>query len=352
MTTTLAGAPLPFFTLPAQLVATEPPEARGLRRDRVRMLVARRDGLDHTRFNDVSHILRAGDLVVVNTSATRPGAVDGVRAGGKKTVVHFSTPLDDGAWIVELRARDGSRPDLDAAAGETIDLPGGAGIRITAAHPDPSAATGSRLWRALTDVPGSVEDWLTEHGRPISYGYLRGRWPLSYYQTIFAREAAGAEMPSAARPFTHTLVTEMITRGINLAPVVLHCGVSSLESGELPQAERFRVPSATAWLVNETHRAGGRVVAAGTTVTRALETVADADGAVTPGRGWTDLVLGPERPARAVDALITGWHPPRASHLLLLEAIAGPALVQEAYDAAVGEGYLWHEFGDSCLLLP
>lgn len=351
MSTTLAGPPLPSFTLPPHSAAVEPPEARGVRRDRVRLVVARPDGLEHARFNDLGHILRPGDLVVVNTSATRPAAVDGVRTGGERIVVHFSTPLDNGAWIVELRALDGFVP-VGATAGETIYLPNGARIQIVAAHPDPSPAKDSRLWQSRVRVNDSVEDWLAKHGRPITYGYLRGRWPLSNYQTVFAREPASAEMPSAGRPFTHRLVTEMITRGINLAPVVLHCGVASLEAGEFPQAERFRVPSSTAWLVNETRRAGGRVVAVGTTVTRALETVASPDGVVAAGQGWTDLVLGPERPARAVDALVTGWHPPRASHLLLLEAVAGLELVQNAYDAAITEGYLWHEFGDSCLLLP
>lgn len=356
MSSTLAHAPvhapLTTFSLPHRLTATEPPEARGLRRDQVRMLVSRPDGVEHAHFHDLSHILRPGDLVVINTSATRAAAVDGIRAGGEPVVVHYSTRLDNGGWIVELRARDGSGPIRDATEGEIIGLSAQNRLYLVAAHPDTSTGTGSRLWRSQTDVDGSVEAWLSKHGRPISYGYLRSHWPLSDYQTVFARESGSAEMPSAARPFTRRLVTEMVTAGINLAPVVLHCGVSSLETGELPQAERFQVPPATAWLVNETHKAGGRVIAAGTTVTRAIETVTNTDGSVNPGHGWTDLVLGPDRPARTVDALITGWHPPRASHLLLLEAVAGAKLVQGAYDAAIREEYLWHEFGDSCLLLP
>ncbi|MDQ3767639.1 MAG: S-adenosylmethionine:tRNA ribosyltransferase-isomerase [Actinomycetota bacterium] len=347
----MADAPLTTFTLPRRLAATEPPEARGLRRDQVRMLVSRPDGVEHARFNELSRILHPGDLVVINTSATRAAAVDGIRAGGEPVVIHFSTPLDDG-WIVELRARDGSGPIEDATPGETFELPYRAWLRLEAAHPDPAMETGSRLWRSRAGIDGPVEVWLGNHGRPISYGYLRGRWPLADYQTVFARDPASAEMPSAARPFTRRLVTNMVTAGINLAPVVLHCGVSSLETGELPQTEWFRVPPATAWLMNETRKAGGRVIAVGTTVTRAIETVSNIDGSVTSGQGWTDLVLGPNRPARAVDALITGWHPPRASHLLLLEAVAGAELVQDAYDAAITAGYLWHEFGDSCLILP
>jgi S-adenosylmethionine:tRNA ribosyltransferase-isomerase len=223
-------------------------------------------------------------------------------------------------------------------------------LHVLGAHPDAWALGGSRLWRTRFD--GAVEPYLAEHGRPITYGYVRGRWPLSAYQTIFARHQSSAEMPSAARPFTHRLVTELVSLGVNLAPIVLHCGVSSLEAGETPQSERFKVPSSTAWLVNETRKAGGRVIAVGTTATRALETVAAEDGTVHADEGWTDLVLGPEHPAWTVDGLITGWHQPGASHLSLLEAVAGAELVQSAYDEALDAEYLWHEFGDSCLLLP
>jgi S-adenosylmethionine:tRNA ribosyltransferase-isomerase len=235
-------------------------------------------------------------------------------------------------------------------AGENVRLPSAMTLHVLGAHPDAWQAGSSRLWRARFD--GVVEPYLAEHGRPITYGYVRGRWPLSAYQTIFARERSSAEMPSAARPFSHRLVTELITRGVNLAPIVLHCGVSSLEAGEAPQDERFNVPAPTAWLVNETRRTGGRVIAVGTTATRALESVANEDGVVAAGEGWTDLVLGPGNAARVVDGLITGWHQPGASHLALLEAVAGPELVQSAYDEALAAEYLWHEFGDSCLLLP
>jgi S-adenosylmethionine:tRNA ribosyltransferase-isomerase len=331
--------------------ATEPPEARGLARDEVRLLVAQPDRLQHARFHDIARFLEPGDLLVVNTSATLPAAVDG-KLGDRPVVVHFSTAKDDGTWVVELRQPDSSGPLLDAAAGDRVDLPGGARITLVAAHPDASQRTAIRLWRSIVVAADSVEDYLRRRGRPITYDYLRGRWPLSAYQPVFAREPGSAEMPSAARPFTDSLVTELVTSGIAVAPVLLHAGVSSLEAGEAPQAERFRVSATTARLVNDTRRAGGRIVAVGTTVTRALETVASADGEVSAGQGWTDLVLGPDRPARVVGGLITGWHEPDSSHLFVLEAVAGRRLVRDAYQAALESGYLWHEFGDSCLLLP
>jgi S-adenosylmethionine:tRNA ribosyltransferase-isomerase len=144
----------------------------------------------------------------------------------------------------------------------------------------------------------------------------------------------------------------LVRRGVFVAAVTLHTGVSSPEAGEPPIPERYDVPAATADLVNLTRWRGRRVVAVGTTVTRALETVASPDGVVGAGSGVTDLVLGPSRPARVVTGLVTGWHAPGASHLSLLEAVAGYELVSASYDEAVANGYLWHEFGDSCLLLP
>jgi S-adenosylmethionine:tRNA ribosyltransferase-isomerase len=337
------------FTLPPDAEATAPPEARGLARDEVRLLVAAPSGLTSTRFAALPEFLEPGDLVVVNVSGTLPAAVDGRRPDGTPVVVHFSAPRDTG-WVVELRKPDGSGPVLDGTAGERIAVPDGAHLTLRApadVHP-----AGVRLWAADVVLEGPVEAWLNRHGRPITYGYLRGRWPLADYQPVFAREPGSAEMASAGRPFTDRMVTDLVTRGIGVAPVLLHTGVSSQEFGEGPQTERFRVPAATARQVELVRRSGGRVVAVGTTVTRALESAVDETGHVVATEGWTDLVIGPDHPARVVNGLVTGWHTPEASHLLLLEAVAGPALVQAAYRAAVAEGYRWHEFGDSCLLLP
>lgn len=159
-------------------------------------------------------------------------------------------------------------------------------------------------------------------------------------------------MPSAGRPFTTGLVTELVARGVLIAPVTLHAGVSSLERGEAPYPEPYRVPATTARLVNAVHGWGGRVVAVGTTVVRALETVAGPDGAVHAGEGSTSLVVTPERGLRATDGLITGWHESDSSHLELLEAAAGPDLLERCYRAARAQGYLGHEFGDLNLILP
>jgi len=320
----------------------------------VRLLVAR-PGARRTRgvAAGVPGVLRRGDLVVVNDSDTEPAAVDGHRGDGRPVVLHVSGPVDD-EWVVELRTPDGRRVG-DGAAGEALLLPGGVTAFLLAAHPDPRRRIGSRLWRARVPVAGGLPQWLAAFGRPIAYPYLRGPRPIDDYRTVFARRVdhgfASAEMPSAARPFTPAVLCGLHRRGVEVVALTLHTGVASLEAGEEPLPERYAVPATTAAAVNATRATGGRVIAVGTTVTRALETVADPDGTVRVGSGWTDLVLGPDRPARVVDGLITGWHEPEASHLLLLEAVAGPDLVRRAYAAALARGYHWHEFGDSCLFL-
>ena len=349
-------APRTRFTLPDELAATEPPEARGLRRDEVRLLVAEGNTVRHAVVRDLTDFLRPGDLLVVNTSATLAAAVDGTRIGRPEhpaVVVHFSTALDDGTWVVELRSAPvAARPILDLAGGERIELAGDAERAARLTLEAPYDASARRLWRAHVDVPGGVARFLERHGRPIAYKYVDRRWPLSAYQTVFATQPGSAEMPSAGRPFSTELVARLAARGVLVAPVLLHAGVSSQDSHESPMAERFEVPESTARLVSWVRATGGRVIAVGTTAVRALESAARPDGTIGAAAGWTEVVLGPDRPAYVVDGLVSGMHAPEASHLLLLEAVAGSGLVQLAYDAALRRRYLWHEFGDLCLLLP
>jgi S-adenosylmethionine:tRNA ribosyltransferase-isomerase len=330
----MSAAPA-FFELPTRLEATEPPPER----DAVRLLAASADGLSHHRFADLPDLLRDGDVLVVNTSATLPAALP---AGGALRL-HLSTPLpgafeDDGheRYVVELR--DGSAPYRGGRAGERLPLPGGAQAELLAPY-----LGGDRLWAARLTLPEPLLAYLDHHGEPIRYRHLPEPRPLTDFQTIFALEPGSAEMPSAGRPFSRRILDALAARGVTVAPIVLHCGVSSLERGELPYPERFRVPAATAEAVH----AAQRVIAVGTTVVRALETTGgDA------GEGWTRHVVTPESGVHVVDGILTGWHEPDASHLLMLEAIAGRELVERSYTAALAHGYLWHEFGDSHLLLP
>ncbi|WP_134652684.1 S-adenosylmethionine:tRNA ribosyltransferase-isomerase [Streptomyces sp. H23] len=349
--------------VPEELSARVPVEQRGpgLDRDGVRLLVSHGTEVSHHAFGELPGLLRAGDLLVVNTSPTLAAAVDG-RVGHARVVVHFSTRGDDGRWAVELREPDGRGTTRARAlgvvgrgcgglAGTKVRLPGGARLVLE----EPLSARGERLWWAR--VSGvAVPELLREHGRPIRYSYTDRDQPLSVYQTVFALPAAdgtgSAEMPSAARPFTARLVAELVSRGVQFAPVTLHTGVASAESHEPPYPERFAVPEASARLINAVRAGDGRVVAVGTTAVRAVESAAGADGVVRARAGWTDLVVTPERGVRVVEGLLTGLHEPEASHLLMLEAVAGRAAIDRGYEAAVRGRYLWHEFGDVHLLLP
>jgi S-adenosylmethionine:tRNA ribosyltransferase-isomerase len=354
------------FTLTPAHEAAAPPEADGLERDEVRLLVARRDraALIHDRFRGLPAHLRAGDLLVVNTSATIPAALPATRADGTSLDLHLSTPVPGSVeasrgrmvaapggapdassrWVVELR-QAGAR-FRSAGAGERLALPAGGSAELVASYLSPG-----RLWIAALDLPLPLDRYLAEHGRPIAYGHLAQPRPLRDLQTVFADEPGSAEMPSAGRPFTPRVLDDLFARGVQVAPLVLHTGVASLERGERPYPERYRVPATTATRVNAHRAAGGRVIAVGTTVVRALETVAARDGRVAAGAGWTGLMITPERGVRAIDGLITGWHEPDASHLLMLEAVGGRDLIERSYDAALTAGYRWHEFGDSHLIL-
>ncbi len=343
--------------LPPERNAAAPPEARGLARDEVRMLVAA-DRLTHNSFRELPRHLHAGDLVVVNNSATLAAAVDGTLDAIPVTL-HLSTWLNatvdgasgpsdtfggcDGLWVVEVRTRERTPYPRDLHPGNEVRLPEGA-----ATLREPWLAGARRLW--IAELSADPTWLLATHGYPITYSYVPQRWSPSYYTTVFGRIPGSAEMPSAARPFTQRLVLDLVTSGVAIAPITLHTGVSAPEAGEPPSPERFAVSATTARLVNDTKAAGGRVIAVGTTVTRALETTADHHGVVHPARGWTELVLGTRHPAQVVDGIITGWHAPGASHLDLLVAVAGEATVHEAYATALDTGYLWHEFGDSALL--
>ncbi|MGH9029149.1 MAG: S-adenosylmethionine:tRNA ribosyltransferase-isomerase [Acidimicrobiales bacterium] len=347
--TRVLGRP-PAFTLPPDLEAATPPEARGITRDAVRMMVAYRhdNNLVHSTFSEIPRFLEEGDLIVINTSGTVPAALSATDGSGNPLDVHLSTQLPAGLWTIEMRRH--GQADLERTAGEAIELDGGGRVRLLA--PYSGAAKGVRLWVATVETPEPVLAYLAVHGRPIAYSYVRGSWPISTYQNVYATEPGSAEMPSAGRPFTPEVLVRLVARGVGVAPLVLHTGVASPEAHEAPYPEYFRVPASTANRVNDTRRRAGRAVAIGTTVVRALETVVDAQGEVHAGGGWTETIVSPDHPVSSVDGLLTGWHEPEASHLAMLEAIAGRKLLEVSYAAALEEGYLWHEFGDVHLLLP
>jgi S-adenosylmethionine:tRNA ribosyltransferase-isomerase len=320
--------------------AREPAEVRGAGRDDVRLLVAHRGSgrIDHAVFAELPELLDPGDLLVVNTSATLPAAVR-ILGADPALRLHLSAPIpgdDRGAWLVELR-RDGRRFH-GGAPGLVLRLPAGGAVVLL------ERDDGGRLWRADLRLPSGVLHYLARHGEPIRYPHTRRDWPLARYQTVYATEPGSAEMPSAGRAFTPELVTRLVATGIDVAPLVLHTGVSSLEAGEAPHPEWFRVPPFTNERIELVRRLGGRVIAVGTTVVRALESEHD--------EGWTDLVIAPGTPIERLDGLLTGFHDSDSSHLAMLEAVAGRDLLERSYAEAAGAGYLRHEFGDLHLILP
>jgi S-adenosylmethionine:tRNA ribosyltransferase-isomerase len=343
------------FSLTQRHIATEPIEAHSRRRDDVRMMVSIGDETPiHSHFTSLADHLEPGDLIVVNTSGTRPAAID-ANIDGKPLVIHVSTQLPGGLWMVEPRRRlaNGATEPLALAPEPHVAVltNGTARTDGTVLHllrPSPGS---QRLWLAMVNDDVSLPAVLNERGRPIRYSYVPTDWPIEMYQTIFATQQASAEMPSAARPFTGEVVTSLVRRGVGVATITLHTGVSSLEGHEMPYPEQFEVSPWASAAINTTRANGGRIVAVGTTVVRAIESAADSHGVVHPMNGWTDTIITPERGVWGIDGLISGWHEPGASHLAMLEAVIGRDAITAAYNEAFANGYRWHEFGDSHLML-
>jgi S-adenosylmethionine:tRNA ribosyltransferase-isomerase len=357
---TLLPLPTLEFELPPDLEAHEPIEARGLRRDQVRLMVScKRDNtVIHTKFHDLPNFLEAGDVLVINTSGTLPAALPVIRSDGTKRELHLSTHLPGDLWTVELRtfSDHGTKPFRENLEGEILALPDGASVRILAPYLldriNAPKTTGSRLWLAILELHEPLLPYLERFGQAIRYSYVPKDWPMGTYQTVYATEPGSVEMPSAGRAFTPELITQLVARGVQIAPLILHTGVASLEDHEPPFEEFYRVPLETARIVNQARVDHRRVIAVGTTVVRALETVTDAHGIAHAGSGWTREIITPERGVKSINGILTGWHEPKATHLAMLEAIAGRAHLGVAYTAALENRYLWHEFGDLHLILP
>ncbi|HEV3157769.1 MAG TPA: S-adenosylmethionine:tRNA ribosyltransferase-isomerase [Candidatus Baltobacteraceae bacterium] len=317
--------------------ANVPPERRGIARDAVRMLVTDRakmsGGNEHVRFSDLPRFVNAGDVLVVNDSATMPAALHARREEGESLEIHISTMLDPQLWIVEPRG--------SVFIGEELFLEDGARATLLAAvNPDLP-----RLWYARFVLPIPMQAFLAKFGEPIHYRHMTKRFPLSYFQTIFARVPGSAEMPSAARPFTERTIRDLQRAGATIASITLHCGVSSFETPERPGIERFTVSPEAVRTIASARANGGRIIAVGTSVVRALESAVDG-GKLIAASGWTDLVIEPESHLQVADALLTGFHEPTATHIGLVGAFVSKDCVKRVYEEAAEAGYEGHEFGD------
>src|SRR5829696_5064203 len=352
------------FRLPPELEAATPPEARGLRRDHVRLLLVDRasGAAGHHRFHELPRLLEPGDLLVVNDSRTLPASLLGRTARGEPVEVRLAA-RDGRRWAALVLGvpADGTDPALvptDArppapllTAGERVEFAGGLGATVLGRHEE----AGRLVWLVFDRAGERLAEALHRAGRPVRYAYVPRAWPLHHYQTLFAAGPGSAEMASAGRPFTVQTLADLRRRGVGLATISLHAGLSTYGDPATDRrfvpAEPYFVPEATAAAVAATRAAGGRVIAVGTTVVRTLETAAQAPP-LRAGPGVSRLRITPGFPLRVVDGLLTGLHEPQASHLDLLGAFLDAAALERAYAAALAAGYLWHEFGDVCLLLP
>ncbi len=346
----------PFsFTLPTELSAKEPPERRGIARDEVRLMVIERASfqVEHTRFNRLGEFLRPGDLLVFNSSRTLPASLDGCEAPiGPCMEIRLAQHLPDDSWLALLLCKQGEPFTCGLRGGMHIDF--GQGLTGTVYDRDENIP---RLWKLRFSKSGTeLMDLLYRLGRPIRYEYVSAPWDLDYYQTVYAKEPGSAEMPSAGRAFTWKLLFDLKRRGVETAYIVLHTSLSSymddeLDAQHLASEEQYFISEAAAERINQTYRQGGRVIAVGTTVVRALESVADETGRVQAGHGYTRLRITADHTLTAVNGLLTGLHEPEASHLDLLTAFLPAEKIREAYEEAVQQRYFWHEFGDLNLIV-
>ena len=344
------------FNLPDNLQCAKPTEVRGIRRDEVKLMVSKiqTDEIQHRVFKDIDQFLKEGDVLVVNSSGTLKAALEAFLVNGKLIRVHFSTKIDNHLWIVEIReiVKGSTRRFDENLKGEVLALKNGGSMELIEPYYQLRHKKHLNLWKARINIPIPVEEYLDYYGKPIRYNYIKDSYPQSYYQTVFANEMGSAEMPSAGRAFTPELVTKLVTKGIQIVPVILHTGVASLELNERPYDEYFKISQTTTDVINLARKNGGRIIAVGTTAIRAIESASDKHGIVYSGEGWTDLYITPQRGLFVTDALLTGFHEPKASHLMMLEALTGRNHLQITYQKALENKYQWHEFGDLHLIMP
>lgn len=344
------------FVLPKILECAVPTEERGIRRDEVRLMVSDKitDKVSHDVFKNITTFLQEGDVLIINTSGTMNAAIPITLPNGKDGRIHLSTKKNKKEWIIEIRQVKGEKTKryFGIHVGDQFQLPNGGKVEIIA----PFYSTNSNdehlnLWQAQFAINSKMESYLEEYGIPIKYSDVENIYPNSYYQTVFANEMGSAEMPSAGRAFTPEVITQLVAKGVQFAPVLLHTGVASLEIDERPYPEYFRVPNTSAQIINQAKKEGRRIIAIGTTAIRAIESAINSKDIVIPSEGFTHLFITPERGLKIVNGMLTGFHEPKASHLLMMAALAREKHLELCYEEAVKESYQWHEFGDLHLIL-
>ncbi|MEO0875924.1 MAG: S-adenosylmethionine:tRNA ribosyltransferase-isomerase, partial [Bacteroidota bacterium] len=302
------------FMLPQKLACPLPTEERGLNRDDVRLMVSNHDGqtINHRGFYDLDEVLDAGDVLVVNTSATIPAALPLVLPDGAEARLHLSTQLAKKRWLVEIRSvsQNNTRRWTSGAPGQSFELPGGASLQLET--PFYQDAQLLHLWEATLEVPQPLSEYLQQFARPVKYQNINKPYPIAYYQTYFGQQAGSTEMPSAARGFTEELVQKLLKKGVQIVPILLHTGVSSLEVNEHPYPEYLEISRLSSQQINIAKQQNKRIIVVGTTAVRALESATDNAGTVQPYQGLTELYIQSNYKMKVANGLLTGFHEPEA----------------------------------------
>lgn len=336
------------YDLPEELIAQTPAE----RRDLSRLLVVdrARGELQHRTFADFPDLLQPGDALVLNETRVFPARLRGRRAGGGEAEVLLLHPATDGEdrWVAMVRPGSKLRP------GRTVKIAEDLEVDII-----DQLESGERIVRLRTPLP--LEEALERHGEVPLPPYVR-RAPTDRdherYQTVYARERGSVAAPTAGLHFTPELLERTRERGVELIRLLLHVGPGTFRPVDVDDptehrlhSEWYRVDQPAADAVNAVRERGGSIWAVGTTTVRTLESVADPDGQVHPGEGWTDIFIRPPYRFRAVDRLLTNFHLPRSTLLMLVSAFGGYDLVMRAYREAVAEGYRFYSYGDAMVVV-
>lgn len=338
------------YALPPERIAHYPSE----RRDTSRLFVLPPEGpVEHRRFADVTSLFEPGDVLVVNESKVFPARLVGRKPTGAEAEVFLVRPAAEGADPLVWEAL--VRPGRKLKPGRTVEIGEDLLIEIL-----DSTESGSRIVRLET--PLTIEQALAKHGRVPLPPYIdREPEPVDRerYQTVYAKERGSVAAPTAGLHFTHELLDRLAGQGVARAAVTLHVGIGTFRPIEaedpaqhLMHAEHFSVSESAATQINEARAKGGRIWAVGTTAVRTLETVTTDEGVVEARAGSTRLFIRPPYSFKAIDGLITNFHLPRSTLLMLVASLGGYDRTMSAYAEAIREGYRFYSYGDAMALPP
>lgn len=336
-----------YYELPEELIAQDPLKKRDS--SRLMVLHTKSQRIEHRVFSDLPEYLREGDCIVLNESRVIPARLIGVReeTGGRMELLLLKR-LTDTTW--ESLVKPGKR----ARAGARFDF----GEGILKAEVKEVLPTGNRVIEFFFD--GIFEEVLDRLGEMPLPPYITHKLEdKERYQTVYAKQNGSAAAPTAGLHFTEELLQRIEGQGVDIARLVLHVGLGTFRpvkedniEDHPMHAEYYEVPSDAAEKIQKTKERGGRIVAIGTTSTRTLETVAEKYGSVRADSGWTDIFIYPGKDFHAIDALVTNFHLPESTLLMLVSALAGREFILRAYEEAVREKYRFFSFGDAMLILP